>query len=238
MWHCTSKDKDDGRVKWKKAQIQYCEWNGRRTYGKIQIEANGNGQQNEGGLLHSVGHVRIPGWSDSQVVRPKIEGPMRGWQLLDVPFILLLLLCRMTLTIYSWCSFITTTISWLLKTVPEIACDILDETSDYLFYFCYQFLLYFLSGFLNGLTSVSFGVNLARRQTKYQQPETNTRKVKREIKFRGLTKLHRSGLSLDRFLLVSLWSHTTKNPNQLARGYSIGYSILESNKHTSLHATK
>ena len=128
---------------------------------------------------------------------------MRGWQLLDVPFILLLLLCRMTLTIYSWCSFTTHTISWLLKLVPEIACDILDETSDYLFYFCYQFLLYFLSGFLNGLTSVSFGVNLARRQTKYQQPETNTRKVKREIKFRGLTKLHRSGLSLDRFLLAS-----------------------------------
>jgi hypothetical protein len=109
----------------------------------------------------------------------------------------------MTLTIYSWCSFTTHTISCLLKLVPEIACDILDETSDYLFYLCYQFLLYFLSGFLNGLTSVSFGVNLARRQIKYQQPETYTRALQREIKFRGLTKLHRSGISLDRYLVAS-----------------------------------
>ena len=41
----------------------------------------------------------------------------------------------MTLTFISWCSFATNILFWLQIAVPILACDILDETSDYFYFF-------------------------------------------------------------------------------------------------------
>ena len=109
----------------------------------------------------------------------------------------------MTLLIYSWCSFTTTTLFWLLKSIPNMACDILDETSDYLYFFLYRFLLCILSVFWNGTTSVSHGTNLALRQFTTKPPDNFTRVLHREIQFKGLTTLYRIGMHTDKYLTAS-----------------------------------
>ena len=107
----------------------------------------------------------------------------------------------MTLTFISWCSFATNILFWLQIAVPILACDILDETSDYFYFFGYQLLLYFVSGFWYGLSDGLHGVNLVRRQVHLNSTEIYTRAVRREIIFRGMTQLYRAGLTSDRYLL-------------------------------------
>jgi hypothetical protein len=109
----------------------------------------------------------------------------------------------MTLLIYSWCSFTTITLFWLSKSIPNMACDILDETSNYLYFFLYRFLLCILSVFWNGTTSVSHGTNLALRQFTTKSPDNYTRALRRAIKFRGLTTLYRIGVHSDKYLTAS-----------------------------------
>ena len=111
------------------------------------------------------------------------------------------ILGQMTLTFISWCSFATNILFWLPIAVPKLACNILDETSDYLYFFGYQLLLYFLSGFWYGLWDGMHGVNLVRRQVRLNSTEIYTRAVRREIILRGMTQLYRAGLTSDRYLL-------------------------------------
>ena len=107
----------------------------------------------------------------------------------------------MTQIILSWCNFATILLFSLSRSVPELANDIITEIFQYVIFFGYRSFLYLLCGFWIGLSSVFFGVNFARRQLTIGPSRDFTRALQREIKFRGLTRMHRAGLSTDQHII-------------------------------------
>jgi hypothetical protein len=130
----------------------------------------------------------------------KLEGPKRGWQLLDIPFIFTLLLFRLTLSITSWIVFFTEIYFWLVLMFQTTALATVIDLGHYAYRFRMHLLLLELAIFWTVVVELHTGVNLCRIMFLSNPKPNIPRELRRDIIFRGTTAIHMSSLVRDNFL--------------------------------------